>query len=63
MNCLASIHPLELNSRGCIDASKREGLSYRAMRLVARGNIIVEASSLLIQEGYGAALATAPSPK
>jgi hypothetical protein len=24
------------------------------MRLVARGNIIVKASSLLIQEGYGA---------
>jgi hypothetical protein len=63
MNYLAPIHPLELNSRGCIETSKREGLSYRAMRLVARGNIIVEASSLLIQEGYGAALATAPSPK
>ena len=30
-------------------------------RVISRGNI-VEASSLLIQEGYGAERATAPSP-
>ena len=37
------------------------GVEYSALRALSRGNI-VEASSLLIQEGYGAERATAPSP-